>query len=848
MIFDNYPYTNFHEMNDDWIIKTLREFDKRLDEFVTMNSLTYADPIEYNPESIYPANTVVIYNDTAYVSKQTIPAGVLPTTGGEFWLEIFPFGALIEQGISDMERQIDEYIASANAQLGAAINTIPTLVNNWMDNHPDVTTTVQDEAISWLKLNNNLRSVLMAGYDVSASIEIIDFEQGAIGITNGTNVDSTFMCRTGFHEIPAGIAMIRTIDGFRIQVFRYNLDGTFVDRVLEVVRTTWQPFVTDENHKYRVSISYEDYSTLTPTDLPALPAPCFLYDTGYTELEKKLDLVEQEAYSGKMQITSNMIEQGAITNAGADTDNDKRIRCGMYIPIIPGASIMFTPGTITTSYAFDLYRMDGTHIAQYSWIDGDYTILTADAAYVRIFFRTGDGTGDIAPSDFDAAVYIKTAIANNADKSVDIENDLGIVDYYAGDRKTLPVAGATNGSCIGYELHGYTIKMNGRATISGGKIRTLITYKLFAATTANSLKTNVAGLIPLIKGHQYKMTFRHVSGTTSANTIYAILRNSTHADKITVAPYIPVKTFTWDEDNGGYIFLYSTTANQIFTDYTFEVKLTDETVSRFGVNESDYYKIAEIFDRSVIYERSLSNVNGHAQGMCSDGTYLYLAALTGTPRTNGRIMKVTTAGALISENDLGDIGHMNQLAYDPVNNLILAVGTDAASDPYVYRINPATLAVVDYLTLTNVKTALAAKHSHTGMWAIAYDANKGVWIVGNTECYAITNSDFSVIYRVCVQSTSGDGQGLYPFGDVVYSSFYGGTYDFVAFDWHGRTIHQFNKQDNAYGEFEGCCKINNDLYAYWSQPSNTILLSKDTPSIYRYVSVASVEKQFSYCD
>ena len=45
MSFDKYPYTNFHELNDDWIIKTLREFGQRLDEFVAANQLTYADPI-----------------------------------------------------------------------------------------------------------------------------------------------------------------------------------------------------------------------------------------------------------------------------------------------------------------------------------------------------------------------------------------------------------------------------------------------------------------------------------------------------------------------------------------------------------------------------------------------------------------------------------------------------------------------------------------------------------------------------------------------------------------------------------------------------------------------------------
>lgn len=385
MIFDNYPYTNFHEMNDDWIIKTLRKFGERLDEFVTMNSLTYADPIQYDPDTIYPVNTVVIYNDTAYVSKQTIPAGVLPTVEGEFWLEIFPFGDLINAQVNVGLAEIDRYLQQASDEIAAAIGAIPTTVNNWMDSHPDVTTTLQDGAVSWLKLNNNLQSVLMAGFDVSTAVQIIDFEQGAIGITNGENVESTFMCRTGFHQIPAGITMIRTIEGFRIQVFRYNLDGTFVDRVLEVVRTTWEPFVTDANHKYRVSISYEDYSTLTPTDLPALPAPCFPYvqslPNGAVTLEKLSDSLAEllvfdpfddnswaAGYLGTVRI-----HPGSSNN---DVYNTSPVRVGKGDVIEVKLGI---PTNATSTYFY------------YAWCNEDGTYNTRNAAPSNGRYNESDG-------------------------------------------------------------------------------------------------------------------------------------------------------------------------------------------------------------------------------------------------------------------------------------------------------------------------------------------------------------------------------------------------------------------------------------------------------------------------
>lgn len=279
MIFDKYPYTNFHEMNDDWIIQTMKMMDSKLDEFVAMNSLTYADPIAYNVETTYPANTVVIYNETAYVSKQAVSAGVLPTVGGDYWLEIFPFGEMFNQYSTStfdvLSARVDAYIAAANDQLSAAINNLPTLVNNWLADHPDVTTTVQDGSISWLKLNYNLQSVLLAGYDLTTMINIDNFEQGAINITTGEDVESSILCRTpGFLQFPDGIALIRTVSDFRIQVFQYALDGTYESRILSLVQTTWQPFITDANHKYRVSISYDNYASLTPSDLPLIPVAC----------------------------------------------------------------------------------------------------------------------------------------------------------------------------------------------------------------------------------------------------------------------------------------------------------------------------------------------------------------------------------------------------------------------------------------------------------------------------------------------------------------------------------------------------------------------------------------------
>ena len=88
------PYTNFHDLNLDWIIEVLNEFNTKLTNFVSLATIKYADPIQWNITSQYEANTVVVdSNGNAYLSVQPVPSGVsLDRT--EFWTKIGNFDKL----------------------------------------------------------------------------------------------------------------------------------------------------------------------------------------------------------------------------------------------------------------------------------------------------------------------------------------------------------------------------------------------------------------------------------------------------------------------------------------------------------------------------------------------------------------------------------------------------------------------------------------------------------------------------------------------------------------------------------------------------------------------------------
>ena len=94
--FEHFPYTNFHDLNLDWIVQELEKLATDVRDFISINAIKYANPIQWDITSQYEKNTVVLDKDgNAYLSVQPVPAGVsLDRT--EYWTNIGNFSALWE--------------------------------------------------------------------------------------------------------------------------------------------------------------------------------------------------------------------------------------------------------------------------------------------------------------------------------------------------------------------------------------------------------------------------------------------------------------------------------------------------------------------------------------------------------------------------------------------------------------------------------------------------------------------------------------------------------------------------------------------------------------------------------
>ena len=94
MLTEKWPYTNFHELNLDWILETLKKQDATIADFISLNSITYADPIQWDITRQYPKNCVVVdKNGDGYLSVQPVPVGV-EIGNTDYWTKIGNFSKL----------------------------------------------------------------------------------------------------------------------------------------------------------------------------------------------------------------------------------------------------------------------------------------------------------------------------------------------------------------------------------------------------------------------------------------------------------------------------------------------------------------------------------------------------------------------------------------------------------------------------------------------------------------------------------------------------------------------------------------------------------------------------------
>lgn len=94
---DDKPYLldgHMYQYDLGWMIAQLQQLEKALATALDNQTITYADPIQWDITSQYAPITIVVnpQTGTAYISKQAVPQGI-PLTNTDYWLPIFNYQA-----------------------------------------------------------------------------------------------------------------------------------------------------------------------------------------------------------------------------------------------------------------------------------------------------------------------------------------------------------------------------------------------------------------------------------------------------------------------------------------------------------------------------------------------------------------------------------------------------------------------------------------------------------------------------------------------------------------------------------------------------------------------------------
>lgn len=134
-----FPYTDFHELNLDWILAEIRKLHEDMTEFEALNKITFDG--EWDITKQYPAWTIVNVNDTTgYISVKPVPAGI-DISNDEYWKLIVDYTitlADLQNRVVQLEKDVDKlknrfYIFIGDSYSIGTSGGVPVTNFGWVD-------------------------------------------------------------------------------------------------------------------------------------------------------------------------------------------------------------------------------------------------------------------------------------------------------------------------------------------------------------------------------------------------------------------------------------------------------------------------------------------------------------------------------------------------------------------------------------------------------------------------------------------------------------------------------------------------------------------------------------------
>lgn len=175
---NQFPYSDFHEMNLDWILKRIKELSTDIETFISINKVEYVGFWDITKQ--YEQNKIVLDVSDGYMmlSIQPVPAGI-SITNEDYWISVAPYkidvefddtsyNAIANKTVTDKFDSIDDSISELSTGLTDEISARETAVSNEKSEREAADLSLSDSIAT---TNSNLEDETLARQESDTALE-----------------------------------------------------------------------------------------------------------------------------------------------------------------------------------------------------------------------------------------------------------------------------------------------------------------------------------------------------------------------------------------------------------------------------------------------------------------------------------------------------------------------------------------------------------------------------------------------------------------------------------------------------------------------------------------------------